>query len=189
MFVDGEYCADPHPGNIILADDGRVGFVDFGLYNQIDREHLELERQVLCAAADYRADEVHRLWAEHGIVDPHHGAGPRECLEYVWSVTGWHLLDEDVTVTPEIATSAVVLATDPRVAEHRDVRHLLLPPQHVFSRRADLFTLTALGQIEATNNWHRPAREWLYGEPPVTEIGRQIAGWRDEALRNIRPRA
>ncbi|GGN95453.1 hypothetical protein GCM10011610_59460 [Nocardia rhizosphaerihabitans] len=144
---------------------------------------------MLCAAADYRADEVHRLWAEHGIVDPHPGAGQRECLEYVWSVTGWHLLDEDVTVTPEIATSAVVLATDPRAAEHRDVRHLLLPPQHVFSRRADLFTLTALGQIEATNNWHRLAREWLHGELPVTEIGRRIAGRRDETVRDIRPRA
>ncbi|MEV6362696.1 ABC1 kinase family protein [Nocardia asteroides] len=177
MFVDGEYCADPHPGNIILADDGRVGFVDFGLYHRIDREHLELERQVLCAAADYDAEEVYRLWAGQGIVDRASAVGPQECLEYVWSVTGWHLLDEDVTITPEIATSAVVLATDPRAAEHRHVRHLLLPPEHVFSRRTDLFTLTALGQIEATNNWHRLAREWLYGEPPVTEIGRRIAAW------------
>jgi hypothetical protein len=26
--------------------------------------------------------------------------------------------------------------------------------------------------------WHRIAREWILGEPPVTDIGRQIARWR-----------
>ncbi|MFC4127709.1 ABC1 kinase family protein [Nocardia rhizosphaerae] len=177
MFADGEYCADPHPGNILLADDGRVAFVDFGLYNSIGHAHLALERRVLCAAADFDADEIYQLWSEHGIVDPRSGVSAQDCLEYVWSVTGWHLLDEEVTITPEIATSAVVLATDPRADEHRDVRHLLLPPEHVFSRRADLFTLTALGQIEATSNWHRLAREWLYEEPPTTDLGRRIANW------------
>jgi ubiquinone biosynthesis protein len=30
IFVDGEYHADPHPGNIIVQDDGGVVFVDFG---------------------------------------------------------------------------------------------------------------------------------------------------------------
>ncbi|MGY2093622.1 AarF/ABC1/UbiB kinase family protein, partial [Nocardia gipuzkoensis] len=58
------------------------------------------------------------------------------------------------------------------------MRHQLLPAEHVFSRRAELFTFAALGQLETTNNWHRLAREWLYGEPPVTDIGRAMAQWR-----------
>ncbi|MFC8383304.1 ABC1 kinase family protein [Nocardia sp. NPDC057272] len=186
MFTDGEYCADPHPGNVLVADDGRVGFVDFGLYNTIEREHLELERQVLCAAEQYRADEVYRLWAERGIVEPGSRVRAQDCLEYVWSAAGWHLLDEEITVTPELATGAVVLALDPRSADHRGVRHLLLPPEHVFSRRADLFTLTALGRIEATHNWHRLAREWLHHEAPTTDIGRAIEEWRHAELRSER---
>jgi hypothetical protein len=32
-----------------------------------------------------------------------------------------------------------------------------------------------LGQLEATANWHRIAREFLYGDPPQTELGRQEA--------------
>lgn len=30
IFVDGIYHADPHPGNIFVADDGAIAFVDFG---------------------------------------------------------------------------------------------------------------------------------------------------------------
>ncbi|HEY5062140.1 MAG TPA: AarF/UbiB family protein, partial [Gemmatimonadaceae bacterium] len=30
IFVDGVYHADPHPGNILVASDGAVAFVDFG---------------------------------------------------------------------------------------------------------------------------------------------------------------
>ena len=30
IFVDGVYHADPHPGNILVATDGAVAFVDFG---------------------------------------------------------------------------------------------------------------------------------------------------------------
>jgi len=103
---------------------------------------------------------------------------PEECLGYIWAATGWHLIDEDITVTPELATSAVVLAVDPRASDFSGMRRQRLPPEHVFSRRADLFTYAVLGQLHTTNNWHRLAREWLYDEPPTTEIGLAVADWR-----------
>src|SRR3954468_3841430 len=37
-------CGDPHPGNYLLLDDGRVGFVDFGLMRSLDADQLEGER-------------------------------------------------------------------------------------------------------------------------------------------------
>lgn len=30
LFTFNEFCGDPHPGNVLLAADGRVGFLDFG---------------------------------------------------------------------------------------------------------------------------------------------------------------
>jgi hypothetical protein len=36
----------------------------------------------------------------------------------------------------------------------------------------EMLTLAVLSQLRATNNWHRIAREWMYGDPPVTELGR-----------------
>src|SRR3954447_10948275 len=41
---------DPHPGNYLLMDDGRVGFLDFGLMRDVDEAYLELERGVARAA-------------------------------------------------------------------------------------------------------------------------------------------
>ncbi|MFE3445281.1 ABC1 kinase family protein [Nocardia sp. NPDC059180] len=177
LFADHEFCGDPHPGNILLADDGRVGFVDFGLYNRMDPVHVDFERMCLRFAGEQRADDLYAAWVGRGIIDPDAGVSPQECLEYVWAAAGWHLLDEHITITPELATGAVVLAVDPRASEFKGMRHQLLPPEHVFSRRADLFTYAALGQLGSTNNWHRIAREWLYDEPPVTEIGLATAQW------------
>ncbi|MEU8898204.1 AarF/ABC1/UbiB kinase family protein [Nocardia sp. NPDC048505] len=177
LFSDYEFCGDPHPGNILLAEDGRVGFVDFGLYHHMDAVHVDLERECLLAAGEYRAGDLYDAWVARGILDPDSGVSAQEVLDYVWAAAGWHLLDEELTITPELATGAVIMAVDPRAAEFKGMRHQRLPPEHVFSRRADLFTFAALGQLHTTNNWHRIAREWLYGEAPGTEIGRAVAEW------------
>ncbi len=179
VFTDYEFCGDPHPGNILLAADGRLAFVDFGLYHNMDPAHVELERAALQAAAEYRGEDLYDWWVSREIIDPDSGVTVQECLDYVWAATGWHLLDEEITLDPEFATGALVLALDPRSSEFRGMRSQHLPPEHVFSRRVDLFTLAALGQLNCTNNWHRLAREWMYREPPVTEAGRAIARWRE----------
>ena len=44
---------DPHPGNYLLLDDGRVGFLDFGLMRVVDADYLEGER-ALAQAVDAR---------------------------------------------------------------------------------------------------------------------------------------
>ncbi|WP_107657351.1 ABC1 kinase family protein [Nocardia suismassiliense] len=178
IFADHEFCGDPHPGNVLLAEDGRVGFVDFGLFHRMDPVHVEYEREALQAAAEHRAEDLYQQWIDRGILDPASGVTAEECLEYVWAAAGWHLMDEEITVTSELATGAVVLAIDPRAGEFRGIRKQMLPPETVFSRRTDLFTFAALGQLEATANWHTLAREWLYGEPPATEIGQVMARWR-----------
>jgi hypothetical protein len=34
-----------------------------------------------------------------------------------------------------------------------------------------------LSQLRARGNFHRVAREWMYGDAPVTELGRQEAAF------------
>ncbi|MEV3937558.1 AarF/UbiB family protein [Glycomyces sp. NPDC049804] len=38
IMVDGIFHADPHPGNLMLLDDGRVGLIDYGSVGRLDRE-------------------------------------------------------------------------------------------------------------------------------------------------------
>ena len=39
----------------------------------------------------------------------------------------------------------------------------------------EMLTLAVLAQLRARSNWHRIAREWMYGDEPVTELGRAEA--------------
>ena len=52
----GRVSGDPHPGNYLLLDDGRVGFLDFGLMRVLDRDYLERESAVAVAVEDGDAD-------------------------------------------------------------------------------------------------------------------------------------
>ena len=40
MYVFGRFNGDPHPGNYLFLEDGRVAFVDFGCVQRYDRETL-----------------------------------------------------------------------------------------------------------------------------------------------------
>src|ERR671916_328547 len=45
----GRVSGDPHPGNYLLLDDVRVGFLDFGLMRVLERSYLDREASVAAA--------------------------------------------------------------------------------------------------------------------------------------------
>ena len=62
---------DPHPGNYLLLDDGRVGFLDFGLMRVVDADYLAGERALAQAVIGGDADGVHRWLSALGYLpDP-----------------------------------------------------------------------------------------------------------------------
>ncbi|MDH6278896.1 ABC1 kinase family protein [Prescottella agglutinans] len=173
-----EFCGDPHPGNVLLGDDGRVGFVDFGLFNRMDADHVEFEKMCLRAATEGRRDDLYALMVRRGVIAPDGDVTPDECLEYVYAAAEWNLVDEDIAITPDMASTGFLLAIDPRASEFSGMKGQNLPPEHLFSRRADFLTFGVLGQLDASANWHRIGREWVYGEPAATELGVAEEHWR-----------
>lgn len=47
IFVHGFFHADPHPGNIVVLDDGRLCYLDFGLTGSLIQRDLEVVSDVL----------------------------------------------------------------------------------------------------------------------------------------------
>ena len=43
MYRHRQFSGDPHPGNFLLLADGRVAFLDFGLFKRMDADAVELE--------------------------------------------------------------------------------------------------------------------------------------------------
>ena len=61
VTLEGVYHADPHRGNVLLTDDGRLALLDFGLLGRLDDETRTALAQLLLAIARNRADDVAHL--------------------------------------------------------------------------------------------------------------------------------
>jgi ubiquinone biosynthesis protein len=58
VTVEGVYHADPHRGNVLLTEDGRLALLDFGLLGRIDEDTRRSLSLLLLALAQRRADDV-----------------------------------------------------------------------------------------------------------------------------------
>jgi ubiquinone biosynthesis protein len=56
MLVDAQYHADPHPGNVMVLRDGRLGLIDFGAASRIDPLQLTAIREVMIGVSQRDAD-------------------------------------------------------------------------------------------------------------------------------------
>jgi hypothetical protein len=175
MYRHRQFSGDPHPGNCRVMADGRVAFLDFGLFKTISSEIADIELQSQRLAAEGRWEDLRDLWGRTGFLNEPERMAPERLQAYVEDIGWWYLADEDVTLTPEVASSVLMELTDPRGKHFARMRHESMPPEHLFGRRLEILTLAVLGQLRPTNNWHRIAREWIYGDAPVTELGRQEA--------------
>jgi len=52
------------------------------------------------------------------------------------------------------------------------MRQESIPAEELMGRRMEMGVVAVLGQLRAKRNWHRIVREWVYGEDPLTELGR-----------------
>ena len=175
MYRHHQFSGDPHPGNFLLMADGRVAFLDFGLFKVMPRELLEIE--LACQRAGHEGDgeELKRIWTETGFLQNPDRFRPDKLLAQFRDATWWYVLDEEIALEPEIATQVMIDMSDPRSQHFGQMRHETLPADHLFGRRVEMLTLAVLSQLRARKNFHRVAREWMYGDDPVTELGRQEA--------------
>ena len=60
MYHHHQFSGDPHPGNFMLMEDGRVAFLDFGLFKVMPKELIELELACQRAGHEGDAERLHR---------------------------------------------------------------------------------------------------------------------------------
>ena len=106
LYRHRQFSGDPHPGNFMLLDDGRVAFLDFGLFKRMDAEPVELE---LAAPArgdrGRRAGAARAAGARRASCPSPSGSTPRSCCRSSRTRSGGTPRDEVVELTPEIATA------------------------------------------------------------------------------------
>lgn len=70
IFRHGFFHGDPHPANILLLDDGRIGLVDFGLAGRLTDEDMTNLTRLFIDAATENVDALPRRLAELGLRYP-----------------------------------------------------------------------------------------------------------------------
>jgi predicted unusual protein kinase regulating ubiquinone biosynthesis (AarF/ABC1/UbiB family) len=175
LYRHGQFSGDPHPGNSMLLDDGRVAFFDFGLFKHMPPGSVELEIQVARAIIEGDTETIMRLGTETGFFPQPDKFNPDRVLAHFRAATSWYTVDREVELTPEYATQVLIDMSDPRSEYFGQLRQESAPPDHIFGRRMEVLTLAVIAQLHARGNFHRIAREWFYRDPPATELGRQEA--------------
>jgi ubiquinone biosynthesis protein len=64
ILVEGFFHADPHPGNVLLTPDGRLGLVDLGMVARVTPEMRDRLVQLLLSVGEQRGEEVARIAAD-----------------------------------------------------------------------------------------------------------------------------
>ena len=172
MYRHRQFSGDPHPGNFLLQPDGKVAFLDFGLFKVMPEELIKIELECQRAGHEGDGERLKQIWTETGFLAQPDRFRPDKLLAQFLDATWWYVLDEEIELEPEIATQVMIEMSDPRSSHFGQMRHETLPADHLFGRRVEMLTLAVLSQLRARGNFHRVAREWMYDDAPVTELGR-----------------
>jgi ubiquinone biosynthesis protein len=70
IFRDGFYHADPHPGNLVILEEGRIGILDCGMVGRMDDALREDIEDMLLAIANRDAGQLAATIIRVGMVPP-----------------------------------------------------------------------------------------------------------------------
>ena len=68
LYRHRQFSGDPHPGNFLLLDDGRMAFLDFGLFKRMSDEAVDFELTCQRAYIEGDAQTLMKLFTEQGFI-------------------------------------------------------------------------------------------------------------------------
>jgi len=170
---------DPHPGNYLLLDDGRVGFLDFGLMRVVAADYVAGEQAVARAVIAGDAAAVKAGLSELGYLPEPDRFDPERLLGQLQTNGEWYFRPGFFRLSPAYVGDLLERSGSPRSPYFDEMRRETIPPQALLIRRMEGLVLTTLGELRASADWGAIAGELWSGEPPSTPLGEQDAAWRD----------
>jgi len=168
---------DPHPGNYIFHDDGRVSFLDFGLVKYFSEAEMDtFQRMIKAAAIDHDVEAFRSIVEDAGLLRKDAPITTDDAGSYFSHFYEPVSESREMTWTSEYATSIVRHTFD---RSSPIAQYATVPKSFVFIQRINLGLYALLGQLGARGNYRRIAEElWpMTNSPASTALGRLEADW------------
>lgn len=170
LYRHGLFNGDPHPGNYLLLDDGRVGFVDYGCVAEFSPEVVEAFKRVIRALNAQDIGEWRTATEALGILRP----GAPFPTDVVYDHMHWYwepILHEEVEFTPELAAEMVRRNTMTTGIGGQINRWCNVPEGMVFLTRINFGLAGLFAGLQAKGPWRDIVREYVEDIRPTTELG------------------
>ncbi|MCK0091047.1 AarF/ABC1/UbiB kinase family protein [Rhodococcus sp. HNM0563] len=154
--------SDPHPGNFMLLDDGRLGVIDFGATAAMPDGFPPVLGRMVRLAVDERFDELTQLLYDNKFVLPGRTVTDREIADYLRPFTD-PIRTESFHFTRSWLQQVAGVATDFSGPQFRTARTLNLPPEYLSIFRVLLGSVGICAQLDAYAPYMRILTEWMPG--------------------------
>ena len=170
---------DPHPGNYLFEDDGRVAFLDYGSVKMFSRERFAHMARLNEAVLIGDSAAVVRCLRDSGFLPPRVQIDERRVTEWFRLYMRPVVDEQPFTFTPAFATEVIRSTTHPRSPYLEVLRPLNLPPDYLLLNRIHWGVNSVLGRLLATNDWRAIRHEMIHEAAPATALGAEDRAWWD----------
>jgi predicted unusual protein kinase regulating ubiquinone biosynthesis (AarF/ABC1/UbiB family) len=174
MHRHGLFQADPHAGNYLLLDDGKVAFLDYGCISEFEPDLLGEINGVVRGVVTGDIEAWRRGMERIGYVP----AGSELTTDQLWQQMKLYytfILKDGVTFTPELSAAMVRQHLALTGEAGRINRQLNIPAGVVFIQRITFGFTGLMGSILANGPWRSITEEYVLGRPPSTALGEASA--------------
>ena len=154
--------ADPHPGNYLLTDDGRLAVIDFGSVARLPDGAPRIIGQVTRLALEGHVDLVVEALRGEGFIPPGYHPDPELLMDYVVPFVE-PLRHETFHFTRTWMQAQFARMSDFSTEESRVARHLNLPPSYLLIHRVTLGSVAVMCQLDTNAAFRAIVSEHLAG--------------------------
>ena len=166
---------DPHPGNYLLLDDGRVGFLDFGLLRRVSPTISSWSGRWGGRSPSAGQTMSTHLMSTLGYLPEPEEFDPEALLDQVSTGAAWLFEPGFRRLDPAYAHELIEQGGSPRSPHYEAMKRQTLPAASLLMRRQEALILVVLAQLRAGADWTAISREYVFGEPPTSDLGRAEA--------------
>ena len=154
--------SDPHPGNFMLADDGRMCVIDYGAVARLPHGIPRVLGHIIRLALDGNATEMMRLMREHRFITVGSKITAQDALDYLSPFVEPLTVDRFHFTRRGLQHQAARIG-DVSGKDFRTARFLNLPAEYLLIHRTTAGNTGILCQLDAEVSVRDIAERWVPG--------------------------